>query len=45
MKRYKVVVSRTAEKELAKLPARVVEKIIALLVSLQHNPPPVSAKS
>lgn len=44
MKRYTVVVSQTAEKELHRLPARIIEKIVAVLVLLQDNPRPVGCK-
>lgn len=44
MKRYTVVVSQTAEKELHRLPARVIEKIVGVLESLQDNPRPVGCK-
>jgi mRNA interferase RelE/StbE len=44
MKRYTVVVSQTAEKELSKLPTRTIEKIITVLKSLEENPRPVSCK-
>ncbi|MBC8034113.1 MAG: type II toxin-antitoxin system RelE/ParE family toxin [Chitinophagaceae bacterium] len=44
MKRYTVVVSQTAERELSKLPARTVERIINVLKSLEQNPRPVSCR-
>jgi mRNA interferase RelE/StbE len=44
MKQYTVVVSQTAEKELQRLPSRTIEKIIALLKSLQDNPRPGGCK-
>ncbi len=44
MKRYSVVLTQTAEKELQKLPVRMIEKIIALLKSLEENPRPSGCK-
>lgn len=44
MKLYTVVVTQTAEKELQKLPARVIEKIIPVLKSLEQNPRPAGCK-
>lgn len=44
MKRYSVVVSVTAEKELIRLPARMIEKIITVLKSLEENPRPPGSK-
>jgi mRNA interferase RelE/StbE len=44
MKRYTVVLTQTAEKELQKLPVRMIEKIIALLKSLEENPRPSGCK-
>lgn len=44
MKRYTVVVSQTAEKELHRLPTRTVEKIVGVLKSLEENPRPVGCK-
>jgi mRNA-degrading endonuclease RelE of RelBE toxin-antitoxin system len=38
MKLYTVVLTRTAEKELHRLPLRVIGKIVALLKSLETNP-------
>lgn len=38
MKTYQVVLSKTAEKDLYKLPALVVQKIIPVLKSLEFNP-------
>ena len=40
MKTYKVVLSKTAEKELSKLPLQVISKIIPVLKSLETNPRP-----
>lgn len=40
MKQYRVVLTRTAEKELYKLPKSDTEKIIVLLKSLEQNPRP-----
>lgn len=45
MKRYSVVISQTAEKELSKLPTRTIEKIITVQRSLEGNPNPVSCKT
>lgn len=44
MKHYTVVVSQTAEKELSRLPIRAVEKIVAVLKSLEDNPRPSGCK-
>jgi len=44
MKRYTVVLTQTAEKELRRLPAKVIEKIIGVLKSLEENPRPVGCK-
>lgn len=44
MSRYRVVLSKTAEKELSKLPARVVSKIVPVLESLGENPRPPGSK-
>jgi mRNA interferase RelE/StbE len=44
MKLYTVVLSKTAEKELYKLPAKIIERIIPVLKSLETNPRPVSCK-
>ena len=44
MKRYKVVISKRAEKDLQKLPATVVERIIPVLISLEENPRPAGCK-
>ena len=40
MKQYQVVLSKTAEKDIAKLPSHIVEKIIPVLQSLEQNPRP-----
>jgi mRNA interferase RelE/StbE len=44
MNRYAVVLTQTAEKELQKLPSRIIEKIIAVLKSLEENPRPAGCK-
>jgi mRNA interferase RelE/StbE len=44
MKRYTVVLTQTAEKELYRLPIRVIEKIISVLKSLEENPRPSGCK-
>lgn len=44
MSRYRVVLTKSAEKELLKLPSRVVEKIVPALTSLAKNPRPVGCK-
>jgi mRNA interferase RelE/StbE len=44
MKSYQVVLSKTAEKDLAKLPAQIVAKIIPILQSLENNPRPIGCK-
>jgi mRNA interferase RelE/StbE len=44
MKTYQVVLSKTAEKELERLPAQVISKIIPVLESLENNPRPSGCK-
>ena len=44
MKSYKVVLSKTAEKDLYKLPSQIISKIIPVLQSLENNPRPVGCK-
>ena len=44
MKFYQVVLSKTAEKTLSKLPALIVSKIIPVLQSLENNPRPIGCK-
>jgi mRNA interferase RelE/StbE len=44
MKRYTVVLTQTAEKEIRRLPSKVIEKIIAVLKSLEENPRPAGCK-
>lgn len=44
MKRYNVVLTQTAEKELRRLPSRVIEKIVIVLKSLEENPRPAGCK-
>ena len=44
MRRYSVVFSKRAEKDIEKLPANVVEKIIPIIISLEENPRPVGCK-
>lgn len=44
MKRYAVIVSHSAEKELHRLPARIIEKIVAVIKSLEENPRPQGSK-
>ncbi len=44
MRRYNVVFSKRAEKDIEKLPAQVVEKIIPAIISLEENPRPVGCK-
>lgn len=41
---YKVVVSKTAERELASLPKNIIEKIVAVLILLEENPRPIGCK-
>ena len=41
---YKVIVIRSAEKELEKLPTRTVRKIFGALEDLSQNPRPVGSK-
>jgi|GEM_PF-1992108 len=45
MKRYVVVFSKTAEKDIEKLPAKAVEKIIPIILLLEENPRPVGCKN
>ena len=40
MKLYSVVLTQTAEKELGKLPLKVIEKIVSILKSMEENPRP-----
>lgn len=44
MKRYTVVLTQTAEKELYRLPSRMIEKIVLVLKSLEENPRPSGCK-
>lgn len=44
MKTYRVVLSKTAEKDLYKLPALVTAKIVPVLKSLENNPRPSGCK-
>jgi len=44
MKRYQVVLSRSAEKELSALPGRAISKIIPVLKSLEDDPRPPGCK-
>lgn len=44
MKTYKVVLTKSAEKELTKLPATVVSKIVPELQSLENLPRPNGCK-
>jgi mRNA interferase RelE/StbE len=44
MKHYTVVLTQTAEKELRRLPAKVIEKIVVVLKSLEKNPRPTGCK-
>lgn len=44
MSNYRVIVSRSAEKELQKLPGQVIAKIITALQSLMVNPRPNGCK-
>lgn len=44
MKKYSVVLTRSAEKSLARLPNTVTKSIVAALVSLQNNPRPAGCK-
>jgi mRNA interferase RelE/StbE len=41
---YQVVVSKSAEKELTKLPKSTIEKVVPVLQSLAENPRPSSCK-
>jgi mRNA interferase RelE/StbE len=44
MKRYEVVISKRAEKDLHKLPDAVLEKIVPALIALEENPRPAGCK-
>ncbi len=44
MKLYTVVLTQTAEKELQKLPVRMIEKMVGFLKSLEENPRPSGCK-
>jgi mRNA interferase RelE/StbE len=44
MKQYQVVLSKTAEKDLSKLSAQVVNKIVPVIASLADNPRPTGCK-
>ena len=44
MKRYAVVLTESAEKDLYKLPAKTITRIIELLKSLEENPRPHGCK-
>ncbi len=44
MKRYNIVFSKRAEKDIQKLSARVVEKIIPEIIALADNPRPIGCK-
>ncbi len=44
MKRYSVVLTKSAEKELYKLPLDVIPKIVSALKGLEENPRPEGCK-
>jgi mRNA interferase RelE/StbE len=44
MSRYRVEVTRSAEKELQRLPLKVVHKIVEVLQSLEEDPRPAGCK-
>ena len=44
MKKYSVVLTRSAEKSLTRLPNTITKSIIALLEALQNNPRPAGCK-
>ncbi|MEQ1797042.1 MAG: type II toxin-antitoxin system RelE/ParE family toxin [Lacibacter sp.] len=44
MKKYSVVLTRSAEKSLARLPNSITKSIITLLETLQNNPRPAGCK-
>ncbi len=44
MKTYQVVLSKTAEKDLTKLPVQIIAKIILILESFENNPRPTGCK-
>ena len=44
MKAYKVALTESAEKELQKLPAKAIAKLVVILQSLANNPRPPKCK-
>jgi len=44
MKHYSVEVSQTAEKELLRLPVRMIERVITVLKLFEENPRPAGSK-
>lgn len=44
MVRYKVILSKTAEKELKKLPDNIIKRIVPALKKLETNPKPKGCK-
>jgi mRNA interferase RelE/StbE len=44
MKRYTVVLTQTAEKELQRLPVKTIEKIVLVLKSMEEDPRPHGCK-
>ncbi len=44
MKRYAVVLTESAEKNLHKLPVKFIKRIVELLKSLEENPRPLGCK-
>lgn len=44
MRKYTVVFSKRAEKDIQKLPTNAIEKIIPAIVSLENNPRPHGCK-
>ncbi|MDQ3682996.1 MAG: hypothetical protein M3352_07990 [Bacteroidota bacterium] len=44
MKRYNVLLTQTAERELSRLPNKEITKIVSALKSLEENPRPSGCK-
>ncbi len=44
MKRYNVLLTQTAEKELSRLPGKEIKKIVEILKYLEENPRPIGCK-
>ena len=44
MKKYNIIFSKRAEKDILKLPAVIVEKIIPVIILLEEEPRPIGCK-